>query len=65
MTLNGGEGDDSIEKFLGNSSTIIGGNGNDTIINGLNNDTGHDVLINGGAGNDYISLSGYATNNLI
>ena len=50
----GGQGDDSIYNKSW-YSTIDGGNGNDTI---TNFDAGNRTSINGGAGNDIISLSG-------
>ena len=49
MTIDGGDGNDSIENHTGDSVSIAGGDGNDTIYN-----NSMDTTINGGAGNDII-----------
>ena len=65
LTINGGKGDDLIEIYESNYSSIDGGAGNDTIHVEDFGEEIHDLIITGGSGNDLISLSSYAQNNLI
>ena len=51
--IDGGTGDDYINPIFSDSASILGGAGNDTIIN-----EGNDATLNGGAGDDIISLHG-------
>ncbi|MBR7024527.1 MAG: hypothetical protein IKI08_00760, partial [Selenomonadaceae bacterium] len=51
--IDGGTGDDYINPVFSDSASISGGAGNDTIIN-----EGNDTTLNGGAGDDIISLHG-------
>ncbi len=52
-TLDGGDGNDTIAFYTNVTSTVIGGSGDDSIINGFNASTGA-VSVNGGTGNDTI-----------
>ena len=56
--IDGGNGDDYINPVFSDSASIFGGEGNDTIIN-----EGDDSTLNGGAGNDIISLHGASLEN--
>jgi Ca2+-binding RTX toxin-like protein len=59
LTLNGGEGNDTITGSAGHD-TLIGGNGNDSISGGSGNDTltggDNNDTVAGGAGDDFASL---------
>ena len=56
--IDGGDGDDYIDPSSSDSASIRGGEGNDTIIN-----QGDDSTLNGGAGDDIISLHGASLEN--
>ncbi|MBQ6005136.1 MAG: alpha/beta fold hydrolase [Selenomonadaceae bacterium] len=51
--ISGGSGNDFINPIFSDSASILGGRGNDTIIN-----QGDDTTLNGGTGDDVISLQG-------
>ena len=54
VTVHAGDGDDSIHNY-GHYALIKAGNGNDSIYNSENGDR---TTIDGGAGDDYISIRG-------
>ena len=73
VTIEGGEGKDTLYNFEGNYACMIGGQGDDSIYNKswystidggkgndiiINRDVGYKTSINGGDGNDIVSLSG-------
>ena len=58
VTINGGEGSDTVYNY-GSNAVINGGEGNDTVYNGHYN--GDSVLINGEGDNDFLQTRGVYT----